>query len=256
MGGQLSLVQTGDGGYTFLIDRNGKINLLHVSAYGDSLWENELCTGSGSSISPVSGHRYIISGSVSNLHSRVALADSTGELIWEKQYQLAQVNSGRSSHSWAVREVPSGGFIVAGSITDIFFINNPYLLHIGPSGDSLWFRQYWYLWYMEDATAYSVDTVETNAFYVGIYMANLGQHAMVMKMNAQGDTIWTRVINKSGQQCFLSVRTTPDGGVIACGHDRNSFSSDSTQLVLVKFSSSGNILSLPGGYPCFLPFKR
>lgn len=238
-----ALVQTPDGGYTFMIDRNGKIGLLHLSADGDSLWEKELCTGSGSSISPVSGHRYIICGGyASNFNTRVALTDSTGELIWERQYQLTPPNSGGSSRGWAVREAPDGGFIIAGSVTTIFLINHPFMLRIGPSGDSLWFQRYWYHLYMEDATAYSVDTVGSNAFYAGVYMSNIGQHAMVMKFDAQGDTIWTRVIYKTGQQSFLSVRTTDDGGVIACGLDRKSFSNDSTQLFLVKFSSSGNIL--------------
>ena len=43
--GDRSLVQAADGGYTFIANRSGKADLLHVSSSGDSLWEKELFSG-------------------------------------------------------------------------------------------------------------------------------------------------------------------------------------------------------------------
>jgi len=60
--GDRSLIQTADGGFTFIANRSGKADLLHTSSSGDSLWEKEMFSGIGISIAHTSNQGYVVTG--------------------------------------------------------------------------------------------------------------------------------------------------------------------------------------------------
>ena len=113
--------------------------------------------------------------------------------------------------------------------------HRPVAGEIGAAGDSLWCRSF--PWFM-DATIYSADTDGNGDFYIG----GIGHHAspntVLMRMNASGDTVWSRTPTLAGNQFFNSIRSTRDGGVLGCGSSGNTF--DSNRVYLVKYSASGS----------------
>ena len=237
--GDRCIIQTSDGGFTFIANRNGKTNLLHTSSTGDSLWEKELYAGTGIAISPAVTNGYIVTGqgASSTWALKVCQANSIGNVIWQKDYFPIPLTLAAWPYSWAVREITGGGFIVAGGISTAFFTSVPFLFRIGPTGDSLWFKDYSYY---GDEAIYSVELTNDNGFFA-CGDVNTGQNAYVMKFNSTGDTLWTRVLLAPGEQYFNSIRATDDGGVIACGEYASSFPNDSSKVYLVKFTSSGVI---------------
>ena len=234
--GDRSLIQAADGGFTFIANRNGKADLLHVSSSGDSLWEKEMFSGIGISIASTSNQGYAVTGQNSTGSIiNIAYAGTTGVLIWAKTYKP---NAGNSSicHSWTVSEIPGTGFVVAGGITSNYGFSNPFVMKLSATGDSIWCRSY--SWYM-DATIYSADTVGNGDFYVCGIEHNTDGNTMVMRLNASGDTVWTRVHVAPRSQYFNSIRSTGDGGAIACGSYSNT--SDSSNVYLTKYSGTGAI---------------
>ena len=239
--GDRSLVQSSDGGYTFFANRNGKTDLFHTSSTGDSLWEKELCNGVGKALSQSSDLGYTVSAADSIWSLlRVVHAGPSGDVVWLRTYHMFPQNTGHSCYSWSVRETPDHGFIVAGALIDAYSVSHPFMLRTGPTGDSLWYREFNYSW-MLDATFYSADTAGNNGYIACGLLGTPNQNAFVMRFNAEGDTLWTRVLYASGFQYFNSLRTTADGGAIACGSYSDPYPRDSSRLYLVKFTSSGDI---------------
>ena len=212
--GDRSLIQAADGGFTFIANRNGKADLLHTSSSGDSLWEKELFSGIGISIAATANQGYVVTGqNVSGSIISIAYAGTTGVLIWAKTYKPNAGNSS-SCHSWTVSEIPGTGFVMAGGITSNYGFSKPFVMKVGATGDSIWCRSY--SWYM-DGTIYSADTCENGDFYVCGIEHNTNANTMVMRLNASGDTVWTKVQAVSGNQFFNSIRSAGDGGALACG---------------------------------------
>ena len=236
--GDRALVQTADGGFTLIANRAGKLNLLHTSSTGDSLWERELATGNGYILSQASGQRYLLAGQGSTpWFVKVYLASPGGDLMWSREYRLIPSGDVSWPTAWAVREVPGGGFIMAGAITNGYMVSRPFLFRLGATGDSLWFRDYgWYA----DASVYSVDTAGNDGFFVcGIENLSHTKY-LAMKLDASGDTIWTRLAPATAYTTFLSIRSSGDGGAVAAGSYTKP--GDSTKLYLARFSGSGSLL--------------
>jgi len=235
--GDRSLVKTTDGGFTFIANRSGKVNLFHTSSLGDSLWEKEIFSGIGISIATTSNQGYVVTGpNASGSNINVAFAEPGGDIVWAKTYILTDGISS-NCRSWTVREIPGNGFVVAGAINSNYGFSTPFILKIGSTGDSIWCRSYpWW----SSATIYSTDTTGNNGFFVSGIEQDSHPNTMVMRLNSSGDTVWTRVQAVPLNQFFNCIRSTSDGGAIACGSFSNN--SDSNKVYLVKYSVSGSIV--------------
>ncbi len=90
--GDRSLIQAADGGFTFIANRNGKADLLHVSSAGDSLWEKELFSGIGISIEPTSNQGYVVTGrNAIGPVIHIALAGQGGDLVWAEHTSPSEI---------------------------------------------------------------------------------------------------------------------------------------------------------------------
>ncbi len=233
--GDRALVQAVDHGFTFITNRNGKAGLLHVSSSGDSLWEKELFSGIGLSVARTSSWNYIVTGqNATGPVIHLALAGTDGNLSWDKTYHVSGPFSG--CRSWTVMEIPGIGYVAAGEIMSNYGYSIPFVFKAGPDGDSTWCRSY--SWFM-GAAIYSADTILNGDIYVCGIEHNTDGNTMVMRLNASGDTVWTSVQTAPRSQFFNSIRSTGDGGAIACGSYSNS--SDTSRVYLTKYSAAGSI---------------
>jgi hypothetical protein len=239
MTGDRALVQSADSGFTFIANRNGKINLLHTSSTGDSIWEKEMCEGVGYSLSPTSDQGYVITGrDFTSTKVLVTTTNSQGDLVWSKDYHLVPPGFMTNYTSWSIKQAPDGGFIVAGEYQGFAF-SIPYMLRIAASGDSLWYHAYWYST-LYDGKFYSVTATENNCFIACGHVIVPYDDGMVMKVDGNGDTLWYRTLYHYGLQSFYSIRNTPDGGVVLCGSYGDQWFTN--KVFLAKLSSSGDVL--------------
>jgi hypothetical protein len=233
--------ETPDGGFTFLSGWPQKTSLVHVDANGQTIWEKEIYTGTGNAMSPTSGG-YIITGQESdtmfNTKLTVCKVSNNGDVIWKRNYSPHPSTSGISPHPKAIRETKEGGYIVAGNMYNFYFIDIPFLFRIGPTGDSLWYREYNFF---GDQSIHSVDTTMDGGF-IACGNMNASNRGFTMKVDHAGDSLWTHIFILQIDLYLASVLTTEDGGSVVCGGTGDTFPGlDSNKAYLVKFSAVGNI---------------
>jgi hypothetical protein len=77
-----------------------------------------------------------------------------------------------------------------------YFDDTPFLLRIGPGGDSLWYRDYnW----DPRTTVFSIDNIGDQGFYVCGINETFQRRSLVMKLDNVGDTVWSRMGSPLGQ---------------------------------------------------------
>lgn len=233
--GDRTLVQSADGGFMILVCRNYYTYLLHISSTGDSLWRKAIYAGRALSLARVSGDQYI--ASVFRPDSSFAiLMNAEGALVWKKciSTHISGMNNG--VRGWSVREAQDGGYVIAGAFEDSYMQERSILLRLGTDGDSLWFRIYYHS-NLADWTFLSVDTIHGGGFYTA-GMIHGNSDAIVMRFTDTGDTLWSRTFRGPKDQGFYSIRSTTDGGVVACGW----FEDSAQHIWLKKYDGTGNIV--------------
>ena len=238
-----ALVQTADSGFSFLVQRNGATRLLHISQSGDSLWEKTIDPVTGVILAQASGNGYIVAGSKkSGAYGNMAVCrlDFLGNELWTKVFIPVESGSASDPDVFAVREVPGGGFILAGGIQTGYFTYWPFLFRIGEMGDSLWFKDFRFY---GDAMFISIDVIGDEGFYAGGKECIGSCNTLIMKLDPQGDTVWTRQQYIAGNQGIFSLRATVGGDVIVCGENSSSpWSYDTLRLLLRRYGKNGDIL--------------
>jgi len=158
--------------------------------------------------------------------------DAHGDTLWTKTYGGSGWDEGRS-----VRQVSDGGYIVAGN-TWSFGGRHGYLIKTDSLGDTCWTRHYGcYRASGSDCVRQLPDggyivagwTIVQNAHFLG----------WLLRLDGNGDTLWTRAIGGDSADEFHSVDQTPDSGFIVAGNTR-SFGAGYSDGWLLKMTGEGD----------------
>lgn len=111
---------------------------------------------------------------------------------------------------------------------------------LGP--DTLWTKTYGGT--LEDACESVIQTTdggyimagETRSFGPGIWC-----NVLIIKTNDVGDTLWTKVYGRTGNEVGMCVQQTSDGGYIIVGYT-DSFGAGGVDIIAVKTDSMGDTL--------------
>ncbi|MEW6684943.1 MAG: hypothetical protein AB1393_01895 [Candidatus Edwardsbacteria bacterium] len=125
--------------------------------------------------------------------------DSLGDTLWTKTHGDAGDSIG-----WSVDLTKDGGFIIAGSAGfDV------YLIKTNSLGDSVWTKTYGGVY---KDYGYSIQQTQDSGFIItgsfGVFNPNWGEEEALylVKTNASGDTLWTRIYGND-----TINNTWPDG---------------------------------------------
>ena len=224
-----SIVQTADSGYVIAgysytsaqnvndallikTDRSG--NPQWSKTYGDTLYEW------ASSVRQTPDGGYVFTGYKGSRRTDtrqvyVVKTNTTGDTEWTRTYGGASEDRG-----FCVELTGDGGYVVAG-ITLSYGAGSRdfYLLRMSSVGDTIWTRTFGA---SGNDEAYSVKRTSDNGFLVVGYTVPPDSSYMdvyLVKVNASGDTGWTRTYNHSpGDDVGYSVQTTSDGGIVIAGY--------------------------------------
>lgn len=137
-------------------------------------------------------------------------------------------------------QTDDGGFILAG-YTQSFGAGNRdlYIIRINSDGDTLWTRTFGGINYDE---AYDITRADGSNYLIGGYTVNYGMgegDIYLIKIDENGDTLWTKTIGTVDNDHIKKLRKTSDGGFIICGdiEDMGSY-----KYFIVKTNSSGDTL--------------
>jgi hypothetical protein len=148
---------------------------------------------------------------------------------------------GGSLHDEAksVATAPDCGYAVVGYTSSFgtgFY--DFYLVRTDPLGDTLWTRTYGGV---DREVAFWVEPTTNGGFVMAGYTESYGAGGndfYLVKVDSNGDTVWTRTYGGSGTETARCVKQTNDGGYVVAGFS-NSFGAGHFDFYLVRTDSNG-----------------
>lgn len=158
--------------------------------------------------------------------------DSGGTLQWSRNYG-GPLNEGAAE----VRQLPDSGYaVLGGTLSYGAGGNDVYLIRTNSMGDTLWTRTYggtgddWGDTFLTMSDGGFLILAMTRSFGPGIPSANV----YLIRTDASGDTLWTRIIDNGGDDYLYSLTRTSEGGYICSGSSMDG-------LWVVKLNANANV---------------
>ncbi len=276
-----SIQQTTDDGYItagYTISNDGDVCgnhgyedfwIVKLDAIGDTLWTK--CLGGSDpeiarSIQQTIDGGYIaigftrssdgdIWGNHGDNDTWIVKLNASGDTLWTKC-----LGGGNIDYANSIQQTTDGGYIAAGhtksSNGDVLGNNGAFdawIVKLNVSGDILWTKclggSDWDLAYSIQQTSDGGYIVagETRS-YDGDIWGNHGNYdSWIVKLNASGDTLWTKCLGGSDMDRFQSIQQTSDGGYIAAGYTSSSGGDvlgnhGAQDFWIVKLDASGDMV--------------
>src|SRR5215472_4085374 len=255
--------QTTDGGFVlvgYAAGPGGNYNpwIAKLSSTGQLEWRHVFAGpnneyGYGLSVRQASDGGYIVGGeanyvvSSSYTESEIAVfkLDSTGALVWQRNYA-----AGTDVYFDSLALTSDGGFIVSASVdqqqTSTSYTSSVLLLKLDSTGNTQFARTYLPSGSISDLNiAGAQQTSDGGYAFAGYYFQNTvyTERAWLVKTDSAGNVQWDKIYGPDVQYSdrhFLSFQQSSDGGFIAAG-STNQFNGGDNSVWLVKTDSNGSI---------------
>jgi hypothetical protein len=224
--------------------------ITSVQALADSIpmlnnATGEPAYGVGYSVQQTSGGGYIIVGSkYSNepkfLSKMVWLikTDANGDLVWDRIF-----GGSRNDIGYSVQQTTDGGYILVGS-TESFGAGGSdlWLIKTDASGNEAWNKTFGgarYDWGHSVQQTNDGGYIMTGTMY-SYNSSHLSQMVWLMKTDANGDLVWSRIFGGPRNDWGNSVQQTSDGGYIVVGATRSYGQGGNSAVWLIKTDANGD----------------
>lgn len=253
-----SVYQTIDGGYIitgsskdfgttydnlYLIKTTSSGNIVWTKKYGGPSWD------SGNSVQETNDGGYIIAGRTSSFGAGyqdvwLIKTNALGDTLWTKIFSGTDYDGANS-----IQQTSDNGFIIAG-FKDSYGPNKKdlWLIKTDEFGNLLWENSYGG---SDDDEAYSVQQTSDGGYILAGYTESYGaglDDVWLLKTNAYGDSVWSKVFAGSYNESGNSVQQTSDGGYIVTGYT-STYGSGSADIWLIKTEPDLNAIDVEKNIP-------
>ena len=164
--------------------------------------------------------------------------DSLGAIAWDRTYGGSADEAGIF-----MSPVRRGGFIIAGYTTSFGSGGmDVYLVRTDSAGDTLWTRTYGSS--LQDLS-YVVHETADSGFVVAGYRDGPSEFVKgdlwLLRLDAAGETLWTRIYGGAGEEMAHAVEELPDGGFLLAGHT-STYGAGNKDLWLLRTDARGETL--------------
>lgn len=236
------IIQTSDGGFALAGCKNyygpGDMWLIKTDASGVEQW-NKTYGGpnfeAAIQIIQTSDGGYALAGETGIFYTYyngyLVKTDADGNVQWTQTYPTG----GTWSTLWGVIQRSDGGYMLAG----IKNWENYWLIETNSTGDILWDKTY-------EGSGEPRNFIQTTdggyalAGFTTSYGAG-GNDGWLMKTDADGNAQWNMTWGGPNGDCFNHVVQTPDGGFALTGSTNDTGDPSSSDAMLVKTDSTGNV---------------
>ncbi len=243
--------QTSDGGYIITGDTRSygaggrDIWLIRTDALGDTIWTKTIggiSTDRAYSVQQTSDGGYIITGLTDSFSNYFDLwiikTDASGNIVWDKTFGGSREDCGLS-----VQQTSDMGYIVTG-YTGSYGSgqSDVWLIKINAFGDSAWAKTFGGTDY--DGGKSVQQTSDGGYILTGFIDSNDSEclgNLWLIKTDAYGDTLWTRIFGGSDSEWGSSVKQTSDGGYIITGYTGPCNDQENGDVWLIKTDEYGNV---------------
>jgi hypothetical protein len=252
-----SVDHTSDGGYIVVGTKEPPIGisrdyyLVKTDAGGDTVWTRTyggIRDDVGMSVQQTSDGGYIVGGwsfapGAAAADARLVKIAANGDSVWTGEYGGAGADAANS-----VQQTSDGGYIFTGATSSFGASDGDvYVVKTDASGDTAWTR-------LIGGSGYDMGTsvrqTSDNGYVIagGTFSYGAGGDVYLIRMNATGDTVWTRTFGSTDWEIGRSVQETSDGGYIIAG-TTDSLGYESEDVYLIKTDDQGHAAwtSLLGG---------
>jgi hypothetical protein len=218
----------GAGSYDFYLVKTDSFGNLeweksHGGPYEDISW----------SVQQTSDNGYIMGGytdhASGNSSAYLVKTDSFGDTIWTKKYGGPNGDQGYASSI-----TNDNGFIIVGETSSFGPPGqNVYIVKCNEYGDTAWTKAYGG---EEWDFGYSVQETSDNGFVVAGETVSFGSGSgdfYVLRLNGNGDTLWTTTFGGNQWEYAFSIQNTSDGGYIIAGYTE-SYGQGNEMHILLK----------------------
>jgi len=159
------------------------------------------------------------------------------DTLWTKTY-----GSTGSDYGWSVLQTPDGGFLMSG-ITNSFGAGSydVYLVKTDANGDVMWAKTYGGSGWDE---GWSIEPTADNGYIIVGWTDSYGagqDDVYLIKMDANGDTLWTKTYGGTFDEVGRAVKQTDDNGYIIAGC-ADPFGAYDLDVYLVRTDADGEAL--------------
>ena len=171
------------------------------------------------------------------------------QITFEKKY-----GTWKDEHPEAMLQTADGGYIMAGTQSESGLNPDGYIVRVNEFGDTLWTRTYARTW---SSGLYSIAESGDGFIATGFNTVTLGparSDLYLLKINQQGDTLWSKHYGGSRDESGQEIKPTSDGGFIVAGRYDEAY--NTTSFYLLKIDTQGDTLwtrkyGLGTGYRAF-----
>jgi len=166
--------------------------------------------------------------------------DMHGDTIWSRKY-----GDGAPDVGYALLETENKGFILAGNATlpgSSDGYSDAVVMHVDSTGKKKWVGIYEG---PEHVYAYSIKRTSDQGYIISGQLNDsltTGYTGYLLKIDKQGNQMWSRSFRNGELDVFYSAIEAPDGGFAVTGYHRGGANTE-TNLYVVKTDSLGNVLS-------------
>jgi hypothetical protein len=228
-----SAQETIDGGYIIVGSKwtsgtDCDLLLAKLNENGDTLWtktysgSNYAC---GCAVQQTSDSGYIVAGVISH-NVWLIKTDENGNIIWQKTY-----SGDTEQYPIDVQQTTDSGYIVVGVIGG--WPRDGYVIKTDSCGDTLWTKRL--IGEGHEGVA-SVQEIYDGCYIIAGWTESYGvgnRDFYVIKMNEDGDTLWTKTYGGTDYDCGHSIQVTSDDGYIIAGVTY-SFGAGGADVYLIK----------------------
>ncbi|MCF7859779.1 MAG: T9SS type A sorting domain-containing protein [Candidatus Cloacimonetes bacterium] len=242
-----SVRQTLDGGYVISGEGNtfhGGVRLIKTDENGDTVWTKKFgdeYSWGGYSVEQTSDGGYITIAQLGyDVIGRGAFelikTDENGDTLWIKWLDEQGDDVANS-----VQQTFDGGYIITGSLSQIFAAPDAKLIKTNEIGETVWNKT---LGGGGDDFGKSVQQTSDGGYIMTGGTESSGSNSSdvwVIKTDSNGDTLWTKTFGGGNDDWGESIQQTTDGGYIITGHT-NSFGAGNEDVWIIKTDENGDSL--------------
>jgi hypothetical protein len=243
-----SVDHTSDGGYVVLgtvgplIGGNRDFYLVKTDAGGDTVWTRTyggMRDDIGMSVQQTSDGGYIIGGwsfapGAAVADARLVKIAANGDSVWTGEYGGAGADAANS-----VQQTSDDGYILTGATSSFGASDGDvYIVKTDAGGDTVWTR-------LIGGSGYDMGTSVQQTSDGGYVIAGVtfsygaGGDVYLIRMDADGDTVWTRTFGSTDWESARSVQETSAGGYIIAG-TTDSLGVGNEDVYLIKTDDQGH----------------
>lgn len=236
-----SIQQTADSGYIVtgyktVAGMGANVFLMKTDVNGDTLWSKDYGTGrteEGYSLKQLYDGGFVIAGQWADSLAVLIRTDSKGDTLWVKKYKPEQSDQ---AIAFSMDLTSDTGFVICGAAIMAGKAADVYVVRTNAEGSVLWTNT---IGGIHTESGEAIQETGKGSFIVTGYTWSYGAgnyDVYLIKMDANGDTLWTRTYGDEVQNAANSVQQTEDGGYIIGG-----FTHQKSAAWVIKTDSAGKV---------------